>query len=71
MKEKKVQLTEKGKSNDASTLAASSLAQFFKEKKWKIVSFFPNCPCGQGQCPNRKAPSCKKCQQDPLENTHK
>ena len=27
---------------NAATLAASSLAQYFYEKKWKIVSFFPN-----------------------------
>ena len=35
-------------SSDASTAsswAAGSVARFFKGKKWKIVSFFPNCPC--------------------------
>lgn len=31
----------------ASSWAAGSVARFFKGKKWKIVSFFPNCPCAR------------------------
>lgn len=29
----------------ASSMAASSVAKFFKEKGWKIISFFPNASC--------------------------
>lgn len=32
----------------ASTMAASSVARYFKENRWKIISFFPNV-----DCPNR------------------
>lgn len=32
----------------AGTLAASSVARFFKDHHWKIISFFPNA-----DCPNR------------------
>ncbi len=33
----------------AGALAASSVAKYFKENRWKIISFFPNAKCaGQG-----------------------
>lgn len=31
----------------ASSWAAGSVARFFKGKKWKIISFFPNSPCSR------------------------
>ena len=44
---------------EASTLAASSLVHFFKQRDWKIVSFFPNSPCARkadtiAKCPKQK-----------------
>lgn len=38
---------------EAGSMAASSVAQYFKSKDWKIVSFFPNSVC-------RKKDSSKK-----------
>lgn len=33
----------------AGAMAASSLAKYFKDNQWKIISFFPNAKCaGQG-----------------------
>ena len=33
----------------AGNMAASSVAKYFKENRWKIISFFPNAKCaGQG-----------------------
>lgn len=29
----------------AGAMAAASLAKYFKEKRWKIISFFPNAKC--------------------------
>lgn len=31
----------------AGTLAASSVARYFKDKQWKIISFFPNSVCAK------------------------
>lgn len=42
-KDKKI--TERCDAKESSTLAASSVAQFFKENNWKIISFFPNAEC--------------------------
>lgn len=30
---------------NASTLAAGSLANYFQQKRWEIISFFPNGTC--------------------------
>lgn len=38
----------------ASTLAASSVVRFFKERNWKIISFFPNTPCCEKKNKNEK-----------------
>lgn len=34
-----------GEKLSAASLAASKVIQFFKQKEWKIISFFPNSPC--------------------------
>ena len=31
----------------AAALAAGSMAKFFKDQNWKIISFFPNTPCAK------------------------
>lgn len=31
--------------SSAGALAAGSMAKFFTEQNWEIVSFFPNAPC--------------------------
>ena len=30
----------------AGAMAAASVAKYFKENGWKIISFFPNATCG-------------------------
>ncbi len=71
MKEKKSEKTKSGKQYKASTLAACSVAQYFKEKEWKIISFFPNSKCCQKKTLNPKKNGCKNCSDSSLENTRK
>ena len=47
MTEKTKKSSGKEKEKNASTLAAASVAQYFKEKNWKIITFFPNSPCAK------------------------
>ena len=39
---------------EAASLAASSILNYFKEHKWKIISFFPNASCVGRDCPLEK-----------------
>lgn len=60
MTEKTKKSSGKEKSKNASTLAAASLAQFFKEKNWKIITFFPNSPCAKESVKaSKKTSACK------------
>ena len=35
----------------ASTLAAASIMHYYRERNWKIISFFPNAVCaGSKKC---------------------
>ena len=45
MKEKETANTCQSDEQAAGALAAASVAKFFKEQDWKIISFFPNTPC--------------------------
>ncbi|MBR3603917.1 MAG: hypothetical protein IKL48_04475 [Elusimicrobiaceae bacterium] len=60
MKSKKIEKNKDLSQEDSATIAASSLAQYFKDKNWKIISFFPNTKCCQRICSNDKKISSKK-----------
>lgn len=70
MKEKKSKQKGTCDGKEASTLAAGSIAQYFTENNWKIISFFPNSPCAQNQCLKGEILS-EKNKKKPLKNTHK
>lgn len=47
MKEKDTADACQGDDQAAGSMAAASMAKFFKEQNWKIISFFPNTPCSK------------------------
>ena len=71
MREKKNKQTAICNQEDAATLAAGSVAEYFKEKNWKIISFFPNSQCAQKAYPRQKVLSRSKSKKKTLKNTTK
>lgn len=58
MRDKEAKAAPKCDDKAAATMAASSVAGYFKDNDWKIISFFPN-----SSCPHRAAKvldCCKK-----------
>lgn len=47
MKEKDTADTCQCDDKAAGAMAAASMAKFFKDQNWKIISFFPNTPCSK------------------------
>ncbi len=47
MKEKDTADTCQCDDTAAGAMAAASMAKFFKDQNWKIISFFPNTPCSK------------------------
>lgn len=41
-------------SKNASSLAAASIMHYFRERDWKIVSFFPNAVCAGSKACKKK-----------------
>jgi len=71
MKEKKEQNTSQSDTVSASTWAAYSIGEYFRENNWKIVSFFPNSKCSKRFDKKKKTSPKVSCKNQSLENADK